>query len=536
MMYGATAQQPYYYNVGNAYNYAAGPYQQQQAQQVQQQQAQQIQQQQQQHDVNGPDTKGYSSYLMAQFISDFAFDILYEYVPSISSVFIGKLSSVLDATRLSKPSVLLGMTYLYRKKKLATLTHYGELQYGLTDERRIFLYIIVSLIIANKYNDDNTFTNRSWSNATGIPIEELNKQERDWLTICNYDLHFSSDIQSSPFLVKQNMYSHYSFETRPWLLVLMNCDRFFNAHKNLIKDPIYASNDASKRSLSNGSADFFGIEAMYNYYESHRALRSPVKKTFDYSPRENFTSTNTNNNYMNYYAGSSNNYGQNSYTSGFGNNSNNYMMYNNNGIGNMNAYDDSANNYSTNNYSTNNYSIANYSTSFNNGLPTPKSPYDHTFGLNSEHKKRSGDFSGYSVSPTAGVYSKPLSTSGNNYAFTANNTESLFGSHAYGKSSMTTAVAPGPAPPINPSLNGYHHIAPVTQLPPLQSTNYSSNYHNNGLFRGSSLDQSGVRFNPYRSFSNEGNNNSNFDYFARNAIQNVPSVRYSNNRPFQFFS
>ncbi|KAK5781343.1 hypothetical protein RI543_001184 [Arxiozyma heterogenica] len=46
----------------------------------------------------------------------------------------------------------------------------------------------ITIFQTNKFNDDKTFTNKSWSHATGIPIANLNDWERNWLSVLNWRL------------------------------------------------------------------------------------------------------------------------------------------------------------------------------------------------------------------------------------------------------------------------------------------------------------------------------------------------------------
>ncbi|KAI5968200.1 CLG1 [Candida margitis] len=90
------------------------------------------------------------------------------------------VSSVLSATRLPKSTIMISLEYLNQRfspKELPALP-----------ENVIFNYLIVGLILANKFNDDNTFTNKSWSGATGLQIELLNKEERSWLEEVKWSL------------------------------------------------------------------------------------------------------------------------------------------------------------------------------------------------------------------------------------------------------------------------------------------------------------------------------------------------------------
>jgi len=51
-----------------------------------------------------------------------------------------------------------------------------------------FVKVVVALMLANKFNDDNTFTNKSWSDASGIPVEVLNREEKVWLEDIKWSL------------------------------------------------------------------------------------------------------------------------------------------------------------------------------------------------------------------------------------------------------------------------------------------------------------------------------------------------------------
>ena len=52
-------------------------------------------------------------------------------------------------------------------------------------EYRVFC---TAVILACKYLDDKTYTNKSWSKITGIRNEELNRMEREFLTLLNFEL------------------------------------------------------------------------------------------------------------------------------------------------------------------------------------------------------------------------------------------------------------------------------------------------------------------------------------------------------------
>lgn len=53
----------------------------------------------------------------------------------------------------------------------------------------IYQNTMIAFILANKFNDDKTFTNSSWSQATGILINVINDFERQWLRIFDWELY-----------------------------------------------------------------------------------------------------------------------------------------------------------------------------------------------------------------------------------------------------------------------------------------------------------------------------------------------------------
>ncbi|CAG8780567.1 8698_t:CDS:2, partial [Racocetra fulgida] len=49
----------------------------------------------------------------------------------------------------------------------------------------------VALMLANKFLDDNTYTNKTWSEVTNIPVCEINTMEMEFLGSLNYQLYVS---------------------------------------------------------------------------------------------------------------------------------------------------------------------------------------------------------------------------------------------------------------------------------------------------------------------------------------------------------
>ncbi|WFC98743.1 hypothetical protein MYAM1_001475 [Malassezia yamatoensis] len=86
-----------------------------------------------------------------------------------SERFVQFVKNVLRMTQVSRSVVTIGLLYLYRLK----LRHPSLVgQPG--SEFRLFL---TSLILANKFLDDHTYTNKTWSEVSKIPLHEITKME-----------------------------------------------------------------------------------------------------------------------------------------------------------------------------------------------------------------------------------------------------------------------------------------------------------------------------------------------------------------------
>lgn len=89
--------------------------------------------------------------------------------------------SILHATRLPKSTIVVALEYINQR--------FGESASRVLSDGEVFTNVVISLVLANKFNDDNTFTNSSWSGATGLPTKDINKEEVAWLKAVNWDLN-----------------------------------------------------------------------------------------------------------------------------------------------------------------------------------------------------------------------------------------------------------------------------------------------------------------------------------------------------------
>lgn len=96
------------------------------------------------------------------------------------------VSSVLNATRFPSVTIYLALDYLF--KYIGKLSA-GPSSIGGSAINVIYQNTMVAFILANKFNDDKTFTNKSWSQATGMDIETINDYEREWLKVFDWKLY-----------------------------------------------------------------------------------------------------------------------------------------------------------------------------------------------------------------------------------------------------------------------------------------------------------------------------------------------------------
>ncbi|AET37449.1 Clg1p Ecym_1201 [Eremothecium cymbalariae DBVPG len=105
--------------------------------------------------------------------------------PEILEIFSKGVLSVLNATRLPSTTIYFALDYL--SKYLGKLPH-GVESIGGDSVNVIYQNLMVAFVLANKFNDDKTFTNKSWSQATGMKCSVINTYEREWLAVFEWRL------------------------------------------------------------------------------------------------------------------------------------------------------------------------------------------------------------------------------------------------------------------------------------------------------------------------------------------------------------
>ncbi|KAI0307452.1 cyclin-domain-containing protein [Multifurca ochricompacta] len=104
---------------------------------------------------------------------------------SVSSVFVHFMQKLLQTTQLSQSVIVLSLHYVYRLKERnsGTVAHPGS----------EFRVTVAALMMANKFVDDNTYTNKTWSEVSGIDLSEINKMEREFLAGIDFNLYVDKE-------------------------------------------------------------------------------------------------------------------------------------------------------------------------------------------------------------------------------------------------------------------------------------------------------------------------------------------------------
>lgn len=95
--------------------------------------------------------------------------------------------NIIKSTQISSPCILVALLYIY-KLRFA----YPSIRGSMGSEVRLFT---TALILANKFLDDNTFTNKTWSEVSSVPLNELNIMEMEFLSA----LHYKTCIHHAQF-------------------------------------------------------------------------------------------------------------------------------------------------------------------------------------------------------------------------------------------------------------------------------------------------------------------------------------------------
>lgn len=89
----------------------------------------------------------------------------------------------MSTTQVGKNVILLALMFIYRLKKFNP---------SVSGKRGSeFRLLTIALMLGNKFLDDNTYTNKTWAEVSGISVTEIHIMEVEFLSNMRYDLYVS---------------------------------------------------------------------------------------------------------------------------------------------------------------------------------------------------------------------------------------------------------------------------------------------------------------------------------------------------------
>ena len=95
------------------------------------------------------------------------------------------MTTILSTTQVTQNVILLALLFIYRLKKFNP---------GVSGKRGSeFRLLTIALMLGNKFLDDNTYTNKTWSEVSGISVQEIHIMEVEFLSNMRYNLFVSEE-------------------------------------------------------------------------------------------------------------------------------------------------------------------------------------------------------------------------------------------------------------------------------------------------------------------------------------------------------
>ncbi|QRV76827.1 cyclin [Ceratobasidium sp. AG-Ba] len=95
--------------------------------------------------------------------------------------FVAFISDLLATTQVSQSVITLALHYIYTLKQAnPSIRGRRGSEYRLA---------VTALMLANKFLDDNTYTNKTWSDVSRISLSEINQMEKEFLSGLNHNLY-----------------------------------------------------------------------------------------------------------------------------------------------------------------------------------------------------------------------------------------------------------------------------------------------------------------------------------------------------------
>ncbi len=121
-----------------------------------------------------------------------------EALPSIG--FRKWVTTILSTTQVTQNVILLALMFVYRLKRLNP-----GVKGKVGSEFRL---LTVALMLGNKFLDDNTYTNKTWAEVSGISVQEIHIMEVEFLSNMRYTL-YASETEWNAWHVKLGKFWNY---------------------------------------------------------------------------------------------------------------------------------------------------------------------------------------------------------------------------------------------------------------------------------------------------------------------------------------
>lgn len=95
------------------------------------------------------------------------------------------VTTILSTTQVGKNVILLALMFIYRLKEFNP-----DVSGKMGSEFRL---LTIALMLGNKFLDDNTYTNKTWAEVSGISVNEIHIMEVEFLSNMKYQLYASED-------------------------------------------------------------------------------------------------------------------------------------------------------------------------------------------------------------------------------------------------------------------------------------------------------------------------------------------------------
>lgn len=111
------------------------------------------------------------------------YSLVPEAIPTIG--FQKWVTTILSTTQVSQNVILLALLFIYRLKKANP---------GVRGKKGSeYRLMTIALMMGNKFLDDNTYTNKTWAEVSGISVQEIHIMEVEFLSNVRYNLFVSKD-------------------------------------------------------------------------------------------------------------------------------------------------------------------------------------------------------------------------------------------------------------------------------------------------------------------------------------------------------